>query len=207
MNNANESLLQSALGGDAGALGALLHSCGREMRNRLHGQVGSAYRSAFDEEDVLQVTYLEAVLRLHQFRGSTIEAFLAWLTSVAHNNLRDAIKGLECDKRPAPRRRLANPLDEDGYSTVMDKLPASEPTPSRWAGRAEAKALIEAGLGRLPRDYERAIRLYDLDGQTIKDVAATMGRSPGAVHMLRQRGYDLLAELLGPAGNFFSGSW
>ena len=48
------------------------------------------------------------------------------------------------------------------------------------------------------------IRLYDLEGRPIAEVAAEMGRSSGAVHMLRARAHDRLRELLGPESAFFT---
>ena len=78
----------------------------------------------------------------------------------------------------------------------METLLESTSTPSRKLGRQEGISLLEAALRKLPADYAAALRLYDLDGQTIADVSAALRRSPGAVHMLRARALDRLRELL-----------
>ena len=50
------------------------------------------------------------------------------------------------------------------------------------------------------------VRLYDIEGRSGPEVATTMGRSRGAVVMLRARAHDRLAELLGSGSKFFSDS-
>ena len=50
------------------------------------------------------------------------------------------------------------------------------------------------------------MRLYDLECQPPQQVAEALGRSVGAVHMLRARAHDRLRELLGSASKFFSDS-
>ena len=51
----------------------------------------------------------------------------------------------------------------------------------------------------LPPDYARTIQLYDLEDRSVEEVAAAMGRSAGAVFMLRTRALDRLRVLLGDA--------
>ncbi len=59
-------------------------------------------------------------------------------------------------------------------------------------------------LAKLPPDYATVIRLYDLQGKPIAEVAADLGRSEGAVYMLRARTHDRLRELLPGESKFFS---
>ena len=59
-------------------------------------------------------------------------------------------------------------------------------------------------LERLPADYAAAIRMYDLEGREIGEGASELGRSTGAVHMLRARAHDQLGALLGAETDFFT---
>ena len=63
---------------------------------------------------------------------------------------------------------------------------------------------LSDALTGLPPDYAAVIRLYDLEGRPIEDVARELRRTPGAVHMLRVRAHDHLRERLGAESHFFT---
>ena len=67
-------------------------------------------------------------------------------------------------------------------------------------------AFVVACVDALPEDYGRVVRLYDLQGLPIADVSRQLGRSSGAVHMLRARAHDQLRVLLGPETGWFGSS-
>lgn len=202
MSDTRDQLVARAVGGDADALGALLREYGPEVRRRL--SIGSAWQGALDAADVMQVTYMEAFLRIGQLAARTPEAFAAWLTRIAENNLRDAIKELGRAKRPDPRRRLGRPTLEESTITLLETLGCTTATASRCAADREAQRLLEAAIARLPDTYQRVVRLFDLEGRPAQDVAETIGRSPGAVYMLRVRAHDRLREILGSESKFFT---
>src|ERR1043166_2811080 len=87
-------LLQQAVEGDAAALRVLLEHFGGEVRNRIRGMIDKRWRSHLDEDDIMQVTYLEAFLHIDQLTARDSASFLAWLTRIAENALRDAVRGL-----------------------------------------------------------------------------------------------------------------
>ncbi len=206
MADTNDRLLNKAVDGDPDALTELLREFGPQVRQRISGKIAAPHRSAFDEDDVMQVTYLEAFLRIDQFAPSGEKSFLAWLTRIAENNLRDAVKELQRGKRPPPRKRVtAQRQDPDGsYVTLLGKLGGTMTTPSRHAAGKEAKLLLDASLAHLPADYREVIRLYDLENLAATEVAKQMSRSIGAVYMLRARALDSLHGLLPSESKFFS---
>ncbi|HEY3242379.1 MAG TPA: sigma-70 family RNA polymerase sigma factor, partial [Phycisphaerae bacterium] len=63
---------------------------------------------------------------------------------------------------------------------------------------------MAAAIGKLPADYAKVVRMYDLEGRSVAEVAAAVGRSEGAVYMLRSRAHDRLRELLASASRFMS---
>jgi RNA polymerase sigma factor (sigma-70 family) len=156
----------------------------------------------------MQVTYLEAFQRIGQFTRGDPDGFLAWLACIANNNLRDAVKALGRTKRPDPARRLhalPGAANEDASQQLLLQLVGrTGTTPSRHAARAEAGALIQQMLKKLPEDYRRVVQLCDLEGREPGEAADAMGRSRAAVYMLRARAHDRLRELLGPASAFLS---
>ncbi|HOW73847.1 MAG TPA: RNA polymerase sigma factor [Phycisphaerae bacterium] len=202
MIEADGELISRAVQGDQDALSRLLESCSPRLANSMASRIGGSWRPALDLEDVMQVTLLEAFLRIEQCRAREMGSFMAWLTRIAENNLRDAIRELEQARRRIPRAEPA-----PGANSSLDLfnlLTAASSSPSRQAGRDEIRVILDAAVQRLPPAYEQVVRLYDLDGRSASDVARALARSEGAVFMLRARAHDRLRELLGTESRFFS---
>jgi len=201
-----QSLVDKSVAGDVDALSELLVACDGRLRSRLAGQIGRRYRSAFCLDDVLQVAYTEAFLRITDFRPNGKGAFLAWLTRIAENTLRNAVRELNCKKRPPRDRLIDNPAGDDSYVALIETLAGSQSTPSRQVAREESRVAIEAALAIMPPDYARVIRMFHLEGRPASEIADMLGRSTGAVLMLKSRAWEHLAKLLGDATRFFSKS-
>jgi RNA polymerase sigma-70 factor (ECF subfamily) len=198
------ALLTRAMGGDRTALAQLLESLGPRVRSRIEGKITGPLRSLLDADDVMQVTYLEAVLRLDRFKSGGVDGFLAWLTRLAETNFIDAVRALEAAKRPGPSRRIVASNAQESMAAFVEALGATSTTPSRVAARGEGVRYLQAALASLPPDYEKVVRMYDLEGKPITEVAAALGRSEGAAWMLRARAHDRLREGMGPPNRFFS---
>lgn len=196
-----QRVVAAAVAGDNDALTRLLAECSPPLQARLAGKIAPAFRTVLDTDDVLQVTYLEAFQRIGRFEPRGPGAFLAWITRIAENNLLDAVRALERAKRPSPRLRMQ--ANDDSSVALYDRLVVTTTTPSRHAAKSEINAAVASALDCLPADYARVIHLYELNGHTSTEVADILGRSEGAVFMLRARALDQLRELLagsGPAG-------
>jgi RNA polymerase sigma-70 factor (ECF subfamily) len=199
-----DELLAAARQGDRAALIALLEQVGPVVRARIEPKIGRTLQASIDADDVMQVTYLEAVLRLSTFTAGGVPGLVAWLTRLAENNLVDAVRALEAAKRPDPRRQVRAGPREDTHAFLVEALGMTYTTPSVVAKRHEANACLEDALNKLPPAYARVIRLYDLEGKTPAEVAAELGKSQGAIFMLRARAHERLKEVLGSASRFFS---
>lgn len=199
----DEAVVRRAVAGDRAALSELLRDVGPLVRQRIAPKISKVWQSVLEPDDVMQVTYLEAVLSIGSFNPAGPGAFAAWLTRLAENNLLDAIKELERAKRPDPRRRV-RPTGEESYVALVELIGATTTTPSRQAARTELKSYIEQALVKLPADYAAVIRLYDLDGLPMQEVAERLKRSPGAVFMLLARARDRLKHVLGTESMFFT---
>jgi RNA polymerase sigma-70 factor (ECF subfamily) len=201
-----EAALARAVKGDRGAIIELLEAIAPSLRARLEGKIPATLKVAVEADDVLQVTYIEVVGRIGQFKTGGLSGFRAWVTRVADNNLLDAIRAAQAAKRPDPARRAHAPRNaDDSAATLIEVLAGeSKATPSRFVARGEAVMAMERMLATLPADYAKVIRLYDLAGRPVEEVAKEMGRSTGAVFMLRARAHDRLREAMGDEGKYFS---
>lgn len=200
----DNQLTTDALHGDKDALADLLQRHDPELRDWLFGQINPKYLAQFDIDDVLQVTYLEAFLRIRQFEPRGSGSFQAWLRRMADHNIKDAIRLINSAKRPSPDKRVGLVAPDQSYALLLSSLPGQGTTPTAGAARSEAAALIERALDKLPPDYAQVIRLCDLEGLSADEAARRMDRSRAAIHMLKARAHDRLAELLGESTDFFS---
>jgi RNA polymerase sigma-70 factor (ECF subfamily) len=198
----DEHLVPRAIAGDEAALTARLECHGAQVRSALARSYHRRLNGQVDLDDVMQVTYLEAFLRIGDFVPAGPKAFPAWLGRIAENNLRDAIRKSDATDR---RRSIgAPPTSDESRRASFEPAAAGTSTPSRVAGRDEAGRLLEAALLQLPEDYERVLRLYDLEGHSGPEVALLMDRSHGAIKMLVARARGRLSELLGSGSKYFS---
>lgn len=206
MQPSEETLIRQAVSGNETALTTLLEQAGVQLHAELEAQIAAPYRSVVDAADILQITCLEAFLRIRSFEPAGPGSFLKWLRRISENNLRDAIRELERDKRLSPRRNVAAAGGEESYVTLVEQLAGTTTTVSRAAGRNELKQIVDEALRKLPADYERVLRLYELEGHSAPEVASEMGRSHGAVRMLLARARECLAEALGSSTRYAFGA-
>lgn len=200
----DQAQVRRATEGDEPALTAALVSASPVLRARVEPQIGRSYAGLISADDILQTTFLEAFLKIQSFDGRAGAPFLAWLTTIAERNLTDAIRGLTAAKRPDPRRRVTGRTREESYTDLVGALGATFATPSSAAAVDEAIGALEQAIRDLPADYARVVREVDLNDRAVPDVAREMGRTPGAVYMLRARAHENLAALMGSASRYFS---
>jgi RNA polymerase sigma-70 factor (subfamily 1) len=198
----DEQLIQNAVGGDESALSDLLEKFGVQLHAELEARISVQYRGAFGADDVLQVTCLEAFLRIRSFVPAGPNSFLSWLRRIADNNLRDAIRELECEKRLSPAKRVLSGPNDESYVSLLETFAGTTTTISRAASRRELVGMVDAALRKLPSDYEQVLRLYELEGLTAPEVAKRMDRSHGAIRMLLARARECLGEILGSASQY-----
>jgi len=201
---ADDDLLRQAVVGDSAALGELLKRHADELARGI--KLDQRWSAHFEVNDVLQVTFLEAFLRIRCFKPDGTGTFVGWLLTIARNNMRDLVRALNRAKRPPPDQRVVVWPAEDGYTTLLGQLSGPGASPSRMAAGAEIRARMDAAISRLPESYACVVRLYDLENLPIEQIAARLARSPNAVYMLRARAHDRLRELLGPESDFFTRS-
>lgn len=142
-----------------------------EHRSRLRSYIAQRVRDPSVADDILQDVFLKAHLSLHTLksRGSVT----AWLYRIAANAIADYYRGL----RP--------------FEVVPEELAAPEPEPD-YLG--ELALCLQPLIDDLPEAYRLALMLSEIEGQTLKDVAATLGLSLSGAKSRVQRGRVKLRE-------------
>jgi RNA polymerase sigma-70 factor (ECF subfamily) len=201
-----EGLIERALSGDRSALGVLMKQQGPALRRRFAHEIPARWQSLLSIDDLLQETFTDAFLDFPSFVPQGPGALQAWLCALARHNLLNAIQMLEADKRGGNRRRVVAGREGESYVAFYELLGASTTSPSGRVARTEVAAAIDRAVEQLPADYRKVVRMYDLGGASIEEVAAALERSAGAVFMLRARAHRALRRLLGAPASFFSDS-
>ena len=192
-------LLLAARGGDLGSLDAVVRTYGPHVLQAVRREMGETLRSRLEEEDLAQDVWTRALRSVDSFRGDTDAAFRSWLATMASNVARDHARRAKARGagRDVPLDGTADGSGDARSAPLMGAVAASGPSPSGVIRRRERSARLDAALAALSEDHRRVIELVRLEGLTVKDVAARMGRSPNAVSMLLLRA---LRELKGRFG-------
>jgi len=150
----------------------------RDLQPPLLRYLRTAEREA--AEDLASETWLEAARGLGRFRGGEPE-FRAWLFTIARHRL--------IDWRRQARRRRTEPV-----AWVPDRPGPGGPEEEALGLLATEEAL--ALLAGLPPAQAEVLILRVVGGLDAVQVAAVVGKRPGAVRVLQHRGLRRLAKQL-----------
>ena len=148
-----------------------------------------------DASDIVQQTLLEAHRKRAQFRGREKAQMAAWLRQMLAFAIADARRDLRRAKRDFARERSLEATLE-GSSCRLEALAAEQSSPSQRAVRHEDMLRLADALLQLPEDQRRAVERKHLQGMSVAEIAAEIGRTETAVGGLLRRGMTRLRELL-----------
>ena len=151
---------------------------------RALGPVVTGYlrvQGSVEPEDLASEVFVGVLRNLGSFEGDE-PAFRSWVFTIAHRRLLDERRRLR--RRPPPA-----PLAEVPESAAPDDV---EDAVARSLNKARVQALCE----QLVPD-QRDVLLMRLLGQlTVEEVAAALGKTPGAVKALQRRGFLAIGRLV-----------
>jgi len=177
-------LLTRAHEGDPSAREALAARYLPALRRFAHGRLPNRARSAFDTDDLVQVTITRALNRLNSFESRQQGSLLAYLRQIVLNRVKDEV-------RRVARRPEGEELAED--------LPDPSPGPVEEVMGREALARYEQALAELPPDCQEAIMLRVEMGCSYAEIAEALGRpSANAARLHTARALLKLAGRLRP---------
>ena len=180
-------LLRQAKDGSSAAFNVLFQRHRARLTALVASGMSPALRARLDPEDVVQEAYLEAARKFVAFEPDHPQAFYRWLTRIAVFKRKEAERALRAAKRGRPASLEAEP-------------PAADSSVAGRAARGERAALIAQAIDTLPDAQADAVRLRYLEGRSVADTAAQLGRSEAAVKALVSRGLTALARRLPRSG-------
>jgi RNA polymerase sigma-70 factor (ECF subfamily) len=150
-------------------------------------------RSYLEAEDLVQETLRQAYDKRHQFRGRTDRELGGWLRAILANVIAQLM-------RKAGHRVQIRSLEsalEQSSARLERFLAGRDPSPSQNARAAERNERLYVSLNRLNEDQRRAIVLHHIEGKSVAEVAAMMGRTSAAIASLLHRGMEAMQKHLG----------
>jgi RNA polymerase sigma-70 factor, ECF subfamily len=166
------------------------------LRTLARLQIDDRLRGKLDPSGVVQQTLLEAHQARDTLRGLSQAQLAAWLRRALANNLADEVRRLGAQVRDVGRERaLARAVDES-VARLEGLLAADQTSPSRGAARQEDLLRLAEALARLPEDQRAAVERHHLEGRTLAETAALLGRTRAAVASLVFRGLRNLRQSL-----------
>lgn len=171
------ALVELARNGDKDAFGLLYDHYQPSVYRFLYYRT----RSATLAEDLTADTFFRALRSMNNFRWQGRD-FGAWLMTIARNLTTDHFK--------AGRTRLEMTTEDMGRHDDVTEGPESTVLAS-----LTNEVLLEA-LTKLPTEQRECLIMRFLQGLSIAETAASLGRSDGAIKQLQLRGVRNLAKLM-----------
>ena len=180
--------IRRILAGEGHLFHALIRPCERSIFFLLLSLLGDESEA----EDVAQETAIKVYLNLKNFRGEA--KFRTWVLSIARN------EGLGRLRKTGARREAS--LDAGTDDQTGDYTPAIltswREVPFEALERQELGALLRQAIERLPAIYRNVVLLRDIEEMDVRETAAALGITEGAVKVRLHRARTLLQRELAP---------
>tara|TARA_A100001037_G_scaffold291362_1_gene305375 strand:- start:924 stop:1526 length:603 start_codon:yes stop_codon:yes gene_type:complete len=137
-------------------------------------------------EDIVQEVFIKAFQKLHTFRAEA--PFEHWLMRMAVRTCYDFLRSHQKNRES----HFSEITDEE--STFLERY-VSDPTPSADDANA-AKALIHRVLAQLTPPARMVITLQEIEGKSVKEIAALTGWSISLVKVRAFRARKEMRKLL-----------
>jgi len=165
----------------------------------------AAIKAKAGPDDILQEVYMDAARQIERFEDRGPGSFLSWLYAILDHKLADARRAAHCKIRDVKREMPAPGAPTDSYWNLLDDIYAESGTPSRVVRRDEALSALVACLTDLCETHRQVIQLRFLEGLSVEEVAARLGKSEAAVVALRRRALQVLRRSMDRLGEFTHG--
>jgi len=160
---ADERLLVEAARTDPGRFAELYEA----HFERIYAYVARRVRDRHAAEDITSEVFQQALANISRYEWRGVP-FSAWLYRIAANAIADRWKAQERERgTPGPE-----PSVEPDFASV------------------EQQARLFRMVGLLPQEQRRVIELRFVEQKSIREIAAELGKSEGAVKQLQFRGIE-----------------
>jgi len=195
-----DALLDRAAAGDGEARNRLLARHRRRLRRLIAVRLDRRLAARVDPSDVVQESLAEADRRLDAYLAERPVPFYPWLRRLVLERLIDLHRRHIRSQKRSVRREAALdvPLSDESLRDLAEHLLDTGSSPSAGLQRDEERARLADLLGRLPDGDRELLVMRHLEHLSVRDIAAVLGISEGAVKVRQVRALARLRGLLGP---------
>jgi len=170
----------------------LFHSLIRPCERAIYFLLLSLLHNEAEAEDAAQETAIKVYLNLKNFRGDS--QFRTWVLSIARN------EGLGRLRKQGTRREdsLEADIDEQTGDYTPAILTSWREVPSEALERKELGALLRQAIEGLPAIYRNVVLLRDIEEMDVRETAAALDITEGAVKVRLHRARAMLQRDLAP---------
>lgn len=182
--------IRRILAGEQQLFHALIRPCERPVFFMLM----SILKNETDAEDAAQETFIKAYRNLHLFRGDA--QFRTWVVSIARNEGLGRLRRLN-SRREDSLEAITHPdsdLSSGDFTPAI--LTSWREIPLETLEREELSALLRKAIEALPEIYRNVVLLRDIEEMDIRQTAAALDITEGAVKVRLHRARALLQKIL-----------
>ncbi len=158
--------------GDAKATSALFRRYMPRVRRIVAARLGREWHEVATSEDVVQESFIDALVALRGRKLTNEAAFCAWMAKCVQNNISDEARRARAEKRGG--ERVGPPSDQSESFLTESILGDDLHTPSQLAMANETEEQLEAALRGLGSRYREVISLRVYCGMSYREIAAAM---------------------------------
>jgi RNA polymerase sigma-70 factor (ECF subfamily) len=196
-SDTDELLQRSAAGDDAARLELLARHRGR-LRQMIAVRLDWRLLARVDPSDVVQEVLMEAHEKPSDYLRDRPLPFYPWLRRIAWQRL------LKIHQHHHARKRRVThegppllELPDESIGDLAERLATSDSSPSRHALREELRLRVRGALGQLREPDREVLVLRYLEQMSLREIAAVLEISEGAVKTRHARALLRLQALLG----------
>ena len=198
--------IAAAQRGDRLALAKLLAAYHPWFRKQVESRMNAAMKARLDPDDIVQETYMDVARQIGELEDHGPGSFVNWVHAILSQRLADALRAAHCQARDINREvPAAMGSGSSSYMNLLDQVYADPGTPSRVVRRDEAFSALLGSLSELSEAHRQVIQLRFLEGLSVADVAAHLGKSEAAVVALTKRALEALRQSMDRLGEFTHG--
>jgi RNA polymerase sigma-70 factor (ECF subfamily) len=194
-----EQLLEMVRRDEPGARDRLLARHRGRLRDLVALRMDPRLRARLDPSDVVQESLAEADRRLPEYLRDRPLPFYPWLRGLALGRLAQLYRRhVRSQKRSIEREeRRFSALPEDSVRELAERPAGRGSSPSARLRHEDLRRRLRAALDRLGERDREVIVLRHLEQLPVRDIAAILGISEGAVKVRHVRALERLRGLLG----------
>jgi RNA polymerase sigma-70 factor (ECF subfamily) len=146
--------------------------------------------------DLVQDTCLSAHRDFDAFRGTTEPEFTAWLREIMAHVCANHTRDHRRQRRDVRLERQFYALFNQSSAVLERALANSGTDPGQNLIQRERAVILANALDQLPKDYREVLVGRELEGRSLSEIAAQVGKTPNAVQKIWARALVELRRIM-----------